>query len=207
MGRGDLVTLEGRRRDGALRWAFPHHLVIDRDDLVALYVPIGSTGLAVSSREEFWGASPPASSVWHSHDVLRLTPVGAWHSVDIFFAPGGVFRGWYVNFQSPIVRIGAGFAIADLELDIWVAPDGHWTWKDRAEFAESVELGRITRQEAAAVELEARRVIDGCESGEPPFDHEWAGWRPDPAWTPRALPVPAGRAVDASAGSDFFNLS
>jgi Protein of unknown function (DUF402) len=185
--RGDLVTLEGRRRDGVLRWAFPHYVVIDRADLVALYIPVGSTGLATASREQFWGEADPAPFEWHSHDVLRLTPVGAWHSVDLFFTPGSGFAGWYVNFQAPLERIPSGFVTCDLELDIWVEPDRAWSWKDRVEFEQSVDLGRITSREAAAIESDARRVIARCEAADAPFGDEWIGWRPDAGWGAEAL--------------------
>jgi hypothetical protein len=185
--RGSLITLEGRRRDGALRWAFPHYLVAESADLVSLFIPVGSTGLAPAGRGAVWDDSPPRPHRWHSYDVLRLTPVGAWHSVDCFYRQGEGFAGWYVNFQAPIARTAVGFATCDLDLDIWIEPDRSWQWKDRDEFADAVRLGHITDAEAATVEAEAALVIERCERGEAPFDGAWTDWRPDPSWCAVAL--------------------
>jgi hypothetical protein len=191
--RGSLITLEGRRRDGALRWAFPHYLVAESADLVSLFIPVGSSGLAPAGRGAFWDDSPPRTHRWHSHDVLRLTPLGAWHSVDCFYRPGQGFAGWYVNFQAPIRPTAAGFVTRDLDLDIWVEPDRSWRWKDRDEFADSVRLGHISPDEAAAVEAESALVIERCQRGAEPFDGTWTDWRPDPAW--RAAELPAAFSI------------
>ena len=183
------MVLEARRNGGPVRWAFPHYLVEQRLDLVALYLPIGTRGLAPADRHAVLRGDPPLPHVWHSHDVLRLVTPGAWHSVDCFSAEGGRFAGWYVNFQVPIERRGDRFVTCDLELDIWVEPDRSWSWKDRDEYRQLIGLGLVTAAEAAAIEAEAEAVLARVQRASPPFDGSWSGWRPDPAWGPLTLPV------------------
>jgi hypothetical protein len=180
---------------GRRRWAFPHHLVREHAGGVELFIRAGTTGVAISSKEEFWGDGDPAPATWHSYDVLRLTPYGAWHSVDLFFEPGGAFAGWYVNFQTPLGRMPAGFAMCDLELDIWVEPDRTWQWKDRDAFEELAAEGRVTRAQRDAVEAEAAAMIRRVEAASPPFDGSRGSWRPDPGWGPLALEQVEGGAA------------
>ena len=72
--------------------------------------------------------------------VLMLHPPGAAYSVWLFCEPDGAFRGWYVNLEQPRGPLGrrrvAGVDTVDYDLDIVVAPDRRWRWKDEDEFAE-----------------------------------------------------------------------
>ena len=49
---------------------------------------------------------------------------------------------------------------------------GLYTERDEEEFRRQAELGRA-------------RVL----GREPPFDRDWADWRPDPSWIPAELPA------------------
>jgi hypothetical protein len=93
------------------------------------------------------------------------------------------FVGWYVNLQAPLQATGLGFDTCDLALDVEVAPDGIWAWKDEDDFAEAQALGVLDRAAAAAVRGEGERVI-----AERPWPTGWESWRPDPAWTFPPLP-------------------
>jgi hypothetical protein len=178
-----VVVLEARRNGGPVRWAFPHYVVEDRGDRVALYLPIGTEGLVPADRDAVLRGDPPVPHVWHSLHVLRLIRPGAWHDVWRCFESDGSFAGWYVNFQVPLKRQGQRLVMCDLELDIWVEPDRSWRWKDRDEYRDLIERGWVTADEAAAVAADAERVVARIEAGDPPFDDERADWRPDPAWS------------------------
>ncbi len=90
----------------------------------------------------------------------------------------GEFLGWYVNFEKPPVVHADRLITMDLVLDALVAPDGGWTWKDKADFDEAVRRGLVTPDEAAAVVAEASRVKTELAQGEGPFAESWDSWRP-----------------------------
>lgn len=92
------------------------------------------------------------------------------------------FEGWYVNLQRPLVRTETGFVTEDHFLDILVAPDGAWLWKDQDELELAVARGRVTPGEAAAIVAEGERMIAEIEARRFPFDGSLIDWRPDPAW-------------------------
>jgi Protein of unknown function (DUF402) len=173
--------------DGRRRWAFPHHVVGQTAYRVDLFIRAGTVGVAVETKDAFWGEGEPAPFTWRSYDVLRLTPIASWHSVDLYFEPGGAFAGWYVNFQTPLERTAAGFRMCDLELDIWVEPDRSWAWKDREEFERLVGEGRITQAQRAAVERDAVDVIERIGLARAPFDDRSTTWHPGASLAPLVL--------------------
>ena len=79
-------------------------------------------------------------------------------------------------------------------LDLVVEPDGTWRWKDEDELAETVEVGRFTREQAAAVRAEGERAVEAIEARGWPFGEGWEDWAPDPGWPLPQLPKETGRA-------------
>ena len=84
-----------------------------------------------------------------------------------------VFRCWYVQLQSPILRRPNAIETLDYALDVVVDPDGTWHWKDEDDFAEAQCLGVFTPEEAAAVRREGERVIANQL-----WVTGWEHWRP-----------------------------
>ncbi|GAC1527312.1 MAG: hypothetical protein NVS2B16_35390 [Chloroflexota bacterium] len=76
----------------------------------------------------------------------------------------------------------------DLMLDLLVAPNRVWAWKDEDEFDALVSAGIIGAGEAARVWEEAGAVAHRVEVNEWPFSEPWHEWRPDPTWRPPELP-------------------
>jgi hypothetical protein len=96
---------------------------------------------------------------------------------------------WYVNLQDPLTRTPLGFDTIDHALDVVIELDrSAWRWKDEEELAEAVRNGLFTPEEAAEFRSWGERAIDRIASREPPFDQDWTGWRPDPAWHHPRLP-------------------
>ena len=126
---------------------------------------------------------------WEGRGILRLHPAGAAHSVWLFWGPEHRFRGWYVNLEQPFVRRDGGIDTSDWVLDLWVEPDGTWSWKDEHEVPVAVEAGFISAEDAARARAEGERVIGLVERGESPFSDGWERWRPDPAWPVPQLPA------------------
>jgi hypothetical protein len=99
-----------------------------------------------------------------------------------------------VNLEEHAVRWDdggvAGVDVVDQDLDVVVAPDRSWRWKDEDEFAERLAFpGHYWVSDEAAVRAEGLRVIKQAEAGDFPFDGTWTDFRPDPSWpVPTALP-------------------
>jgi hypothetical protein len=169
----------------------PHTLVDESPERVALYCPPGTRGRR--PRRAFvdyigqlrTGHWEIVEHVWARNHVLRLTPFGAAHSVDLYWAEHDwAFRGWYVNLQEPLRRTSIGFDTRDQALDIVVEPDGSWSWKDEDHLAQLVRDGVWAAADAEAIRSEGERVL-----GDPPWPTGWEDWRPDPAWPLPSLPV------------------
>jgi hypothetical protein len=105
---------------------------------------------------------------------------GGRHSVWTFRNADGSLAYWYINLETPLERIPAGFQFTDEKLDIVVEPGGTWRWKDVDELEEAARLGLVDADEVWA---EARRVI-----ADPPWPTGWESWRPDHEWPPPRLP-------------------
>ena len=179
---------------GHVRLAYTHRLVEHAHDRVVLFLAAGTPG------KRF--AGPPLHAVddlahydwsladrpWRRKHRLALTPLGAAHSIDLFWAADTwQFLGWYVNLQAPLIRTRLGFDTRDHALDVVVAPDGSWTWKDENHLQAAVRLGRFTRAEAHAIRREGEQVVASLPEVLPTG---WEDWRPHASWTP--LPLPAG---------------
>lgn len=102
---------------------------------------------------------PPAPLIW--------LPAGAGHAVWWLFAPDGAFTGWYVNLERRVH--GADVVdVDDQELDIVVAPDRTWAWKEEKSFAEKTGRTRFwTAAEATAI-----RPLGSSRHG-PDHDPPW----------------------------------
>ncbi|HEU4354138.1 MAG TPA: DUF402 domain-containing protein [Actinomycetota bacterium] len=147
-------------------------------------VPIGEDGAELRLPDRPWrlevrqrGPEPILSFAWPEtpYAVLRWTteegtPV------------------WYVNLQRPLERTELGFDTADHALDVIVELDGSWAWKDEDELAEAVEHGLFTIEETERFRAEGERAVARILDREPPFDHDWSPWRPDPSWATPMLP-------------------
>jgi hypothetical protein len=186
---GDAVLLRSVY-DGRVRWAFPHRFVANDGDRVALYLAPGTHGVWMGRGPdgrylERWArGDDPHPHVWHTHHILWLVRPEETHMLGLLWDERWGFRGWYVNLQAPITATRLGLDTADWALDVWIEPDGSWSWKDEDDFAEAQALGIVDAAEAAAVRAEGERVI-----AERPWPTGWEEWRPDPAWTQQPLPA------------------
>ncbi len=176
-----------------VRWALPHTFVQEGDERLAIYCQPGVRG----KRPKHAYVDYPdqlATGDWEIRDfewklnhVLRLTPFGRAHSLDLYWAGNTwQFRGWYVNLQEPIRRTPYGFDFRDLALDLLVAPDLSWCPKDEDHLAQGAELGIFSAAEVRAVHDERDRVLARLDEL---FPTGWEGFRPDPSWSTPELPA------------------
>ncbi len=120
--------------------------------------------------------------------VLTLNPSEAAHSFWLFWNADWTLRCWYVNLQAPLRRTALGICVVDRVLDIEVAPDLRWSWKDEDEFDALCRKGLLTPAEAAATRAEGKAVIERIERRASPFCDGWESFRADPEWSVPELP-------------------
>ncbi|WP_082119544.1 DUF402 domain-containing protein [Saccharothrix sp. ST-888] len=127
---------------------------------------------------------------WYEGGSLIFEPSGAGYAVWWHFAPepGSAFKGWYVNLERR-TRRGDDIDVADLELDLTVAADGSWQWKDEESFAAKTgHPAYWTVEQAAEVRAEGERVARLAEVRRFPFDGSRCGYRPPAEWGRPPLP-------------------
>lgn len=139
------------------------------------------------------GAAELSVRRWLHRDLLILMRPGAAHSVWWIFVDGS-FDGWYVNMEHPGTRWAAedasGVDTVDHALDVVVAPDRTWRWKDEEAFAAFTgQAGFWTAAQAARIRGEALRVGEQVEAGVFPFDGSLSDFRPAPSWPRPTLPA------------------
>ncbi len=84
-----------------------------------------------------------------------------WFSLLRFTTDDDRTVGYYVNFSQPIAEIRRNYyRDLDLELDLWLDPDGTATELDRDEFDAEVAINRLTSEWATAVDAACTAVSD-----------------------------------------------
>lgn len=172
--------------DGRVFFAIPARVVVrDAAGLVSWFAsgsPVARPATRQSPAQLAAGAWEPVESRWGGHGILHRYRYGDAHSLRVFWNDDGTFRGWYGNLEQPWVPSRFGFDTRDHILDVWNDGRG-WHWKDEDEFAEAIELGLFTLEEADAVRGEGERVMR-----ETMLPTGWEDWRPDPGWPVPELP-------------------
>ena len=116
------------------------------------------------------------------HRSLLLMPPDAAHSVSWGWRADGVFTGWYVNLETPPRRWPGGVDVHDQVLDVLIAPDRSYVWKDE----DAVSF--LDAAVAARARAEGEKVIALAAESAFPFDGSLIDFRPPPDWTPTDLP-------------------
>jgi hypothetical protein len=196
---GRLVVHRNVRR-GRIGWVRPARVVSDDERGLAMWIARGSViafevaddgrGMRAMPFTEWITRTPRvALGTWEGPGVLKFMPAQGNYSVWWFRDADERWNGWYVNLEEPGVRWDdgalAGVDIVDQDLDIVVAPDLTWRWKDEDEFAERLEIPEhYWVDDAEAVWDEGRRVVKLIETGEFPFDGTWCDFAPPASWVP-----------------------
>ncbi|CAA9543660.1 MAG: hypothetical protein AVDCRST_MAG49-1112 [uncultured Thermomicrobiales bacterium] len=127
----------------------------------------GATGDRHVLRHRFNFYRPHAVEVRTPTGVERLERAAAeqwffpdrWYSLLRFTTSDDRTIGYYVNFSQPLRELRAGYyQDLDLELDLWLDPDGTATELDRDEFDAEIETERMRPEWAAAVDAACRAV-------------------------------------------------
>lgn len=170
--------------------------VIDAEDLWMFYMQPGTRWMAPGRDRSEW-VRGKASGVgwtlelrtWTDAHVLSFAFPGAGHALLHFWDPAWTPLYWYVNVEAPLRRSSLGFDTLDHDLDLVIEPDrSSWRWKDEDDVTAGIASGLYTEADAAGFRREAEAGLRRILEREPPFDRDWASWRPDPAWPMPSLP-------------------
>ena len=140
--------------DGLVAWIGPRSAVIRR---------LTVSGESVRDRrlaDKLDIPTVPAVTEWIGPGVVIVTPPDAWHAIWWFFHETGEFRSWYVNLQTPIRRWWGGVDMRDHALDVVVAADRSWRWKDEDEFDERTGHPLYWTADEAATDPGGGRTAD-----------------------------------------------
>jgi len=198
------ALLRRYRRGSSTSWLQACRVVAAGEQGVFCWIPVGA-GFASRHRPD--GSPVRAAPIadfasaelrlgsWQGRSALILMPAGRAHSVWWLF-DRAAFSGWYVNLEarSRYWRSGGsagwhGVDVVDHELDVVVAPDRSWQWKDEDDLAAVTGLdGYWDGQGSAEIRAEGRRVLADVEAARFPFDGSWCDFRPEPSWPSPLLP-------------------
>lgn len=190
--------------DGLLWAARPAVVVSDDADGLQHWCPAGAVGCFATSRffpgrehltREERQLVSLESRRWHYRGVpargasLTFLREGSWASVAATWYPDGRFAHWYVNFQLPMRRWARGYDTLDLVIDIVVAPDWSWTWKDIRPFENAISRGLFDSTVEDAVKEEAERIERSIAARTGPFNPRWLDWVAPHEWAEPQLPA------------------
>jgi hypothetical protein len=116
-------------------------------------------------------------TMWGATTVLQLHRVDDWYAVWHLFEDDRDL-GWYVNFEAPVRRGPSWFETVDYGVDIVIAPDGSWAWKDVDDVEEQVRVGRLTSRLADELRSRAARLAADLDAGRRWWS-EWDTWTPE----------------------------
>jgi len=167
-------------RDGVPLFEWPVTVVEDGDrGLLVSQVP-GTVGvvprgypddLALLVEQLQSDAPERVELAWRGTRTLGVLQPDQWWAARLFWTGEGKrFLGYYVDFVRPIERDGTFVNTLDLALDIVIAPDMSWQWKDEAHLPIMREFGWLDDATEAAMEDAKRDVLAAIESRRYPFD-------------------------------------
>jgi hypothetical protein len=181
--------------DGRVWYARPATVVRDEPNVTMLLVPpqviakepVGLEGDPLRIPTADWTLRDvERADNWNLSFAFPDTP----YAVILGYGAGGDLNEYYVNLQTPLARSTTGFDLVEHILDVTIPPDrSTWAWKDEDELEEAIEGGLFTEEDAAWFRYWGERAVEHILLREPPFDEDWASWRPDPAWPAPELPA------------------
>lgn len=184
--------------DGRHQAALPVRVVEDSSPRLALWLSEGTDIMYWATRDgrdprslpleqRFTERLATAPRQWSGSGVLRVLLPDTPYQVLHFWDTDGTFRNWYVNFEAPMYRRGARVDTVDWHLDLLIAPDGTWQWKDENEAEAAVAAGQLTRERLGDARAHATEIV-GDLSVFIARVGDWRGFRPSDEWSALDLP-------------------
>jgi predicted RNA-binding protein associated with RNAse of E/G family len=177
--------------EGRIWSARPVTVVEDAEEQITLFIRAGARWMAPfrnGQRLKIQQAEYELMEQPYKAHVLSFAWPGNPAAVLLFYGSDWSPSHWYVNLEDPLRRSPVGFDTLDHKLDVIVELDGSWSWKDEDQFVEVIDRGLLDPGQGRGLRNEAEGAVRRIVEHEPPFDRDWYGWRPDPAWPPPTLP-------------------
>ncbi|WP_433734235.1 DUF402 domain-containing protein [Nocardia sp. CA-129566] len=114
-----------------------------------------------------------ANWTWQRTTRLAIMYAERYFAIAPMWNERGEFLGWYVNFQLPFVRTTEGVDTSDLHIDLVVAPDLSYRWKDEDEYALAIRLGLVPDEWQREIEAARTEALTMVERRDGPFAEEW----------------------------------
>ena len=182
--------------EGHVESAHPVYLLADTAETITTFEPGGSIAMH-SSRPKggprgrnllpgtpHTGFEP---GTWTGEGVLRVHRSGQPWSTWRWLSAGRTWSEyWYVNLEEPWLRTQSGFDTEDWILDVLIAGDLSWRYKDEDELAWATASGRFDEGMIERIWSAAHESIAVLEAREWPFGADWDAWLP-----PERRSVPA----------------
>lgn len=193
---GEIVSLRYITTDGRIEMGWPCRVVVDNEDLLALYIAANSTYKAGPKRSALeklsmprWSV-PPNQYIWSS-DTLRLMFPGRNYSIWLFWDGVGEKRSiakYYINFEEPFRRTPIGFDTQDHTLDIEMKPTFEWNFRDTEQLNEHLVHGFYSQELVSLILKEAHNAVHSYIPENRRLILEWSKWTPPINWDVPNLP-------------------
>jgi len=149
-------------------------------------VPVGPDEVELRLPVDPWAFRRRTGSAWR---ILSFAwPDVAYAVLGWWDAQTEEFGGWYVNLQSPLVATDEGFDYTDHLLDVLVAVDGTWRWKDEDELSDAVALSIFSPADAEGFYEAGRDAVDRITERPPAVRPRLVELAPGPFLDERRLP-------------------
>jgi hypothetical protein len=195
---GDELLLRYLYRDGTVQAALPLRAVEDSatrlvgwlaegTDIMYWALVDGTDPRSVPLDERFTRRLTTSPRKWTGGGVLRVIPAGRPFQVLHSWDGSGAFAGWYVNFESPIVRSGSRLDSVDWHLDLWIGQDGRSRWKDEDEAEAALSQGHLTAEDLALARATGEAILGDVDAFVRDVG-DWRSFRPPETWSLPPLP-------------------
>jgi len=126
---------------------------------------------------------------WRANRLLLLLEPDQFYSTMYFWNhTSNEFLCYYINFQVPFERRHNSVDTLDLDLDLIIAPDFTFEWKDEDDYRQAIEHEIIFPEWVGGIESAKPEIFERFEKRQYPFNGAWLDWMPDPNWSPPTLP-------------------
>ncbi|MDW8040097.1 MAG: DUF402 domain-containing protein [Nitrososphaerota archaeon] len=98
--------------------------------------------------------------------AVSKTRLGEWHIITNYYARDGVWKGAYININTPVEVYPNALRYVDLEVDISIRPDGETKVLDVEKLEKALEKGLIGKKVYERVKAEVEEILKNkpCQS-------------------------------------------
>lgn len=91
--------------------------------------------------------------------AVTETKIGGWHAKTRYYAKGGLYKGTYINLNTPVELYPYGIRYVDLEVDVCVWPNGRVRKLDEKKLKRVTAEGIVTQKLARIVKEKLQEIM------------------------------------------------